>query len=343
MKNQSCQKIQRPIITLFIITTFIICSCSENNTSSSSYNNSGTGSYTCSLAFPDNDTPASSGISNVIQVNCTNMDIENIVFSFFNSNDNPIHGPSTFNCELHYAKIDGIPVGLNYYAIIRGVSPLGVVMHQGRDDDVDIVENDLDDGGQIIMIQQCVDEDGDGFYVKIENDADCGMIIDCDDNDETIYQGCGTVMNWYRDFDGDGYGNPDDSIETDSQPTGYVLDNTDCDDNDITEHPNQTWYKDVDGDGYSDGAIDTSSCTRPTNYYIESELISTSSDCNDSDVNIHPGVDENCFDKIDNDCDTYIDTDDTDCPLTYELIEDSIGQFLWYDDDSNCVCLYCNP
>ncbi|MFD1062090.1 M14 family zinc carboxypeptidase, partial [Winogradskyella litorisediminis] len=59
-----------------------------------------------------------------------------------------------------------------------------------------------------------------------------------------------SIMTWYEDSDNDGFGNPSVSQTSSTQPAGFVLDNTDCDDTDANEFPGQTWYIDADGDNY---------------------------------------------------------------------------------------------
>jgi hypothetical protein len=95
-----------------------------------------------------------------------------------------------------------------------------------------------------------IDDDNDG-YTECEGD--------CNDNDDTIYPTAPEICDgkdndcdgltdsedpdiigettWYEDADGDGYGNPAISTFDCNQPNGYVLDNTDCNDNDDTIYP----------------------------------------------------------------------------------------------------------
>jgi hypothetical protein len=164
---------------------------------------------------------------------------------------------------------------------------------------------------------------------------------DCNDSDSTINPGAtevcdgkdndcdgqtdeGGVCNlWYRDADGDGYGNPNDSVQSPTQPPEYVSDNTDCNDSDSSINPGATevcdgkdndcdgqtdeggvcnvWYRDADGDGYGNPNDSVQSPTQPPEY------VSDNTDCNDGDSSINPGATEVCGDYKDNDCDGQID------------------------------------
>ena len=101
-------------------------------------------------------------------------------------------------------------------------------------------------------------------------------IQNCEQSQKIIY---------YRDIDGDGYGNPNNNVLACSQPAGYVTDNLDPNDGDANVYPGcstNTYYRDVDGDGYGNPNNNLLTCFTfpPTGY------VTDNTDPNDYDANI---------------------------------------------------------
>lgn len=84
------------------------------------------------------------------------------------------------------------------------------------------------------------DQDCDGYADNIDcNDADPeinpGMADNCDDHIDRNCDGVDGYLEdstvYYRDADGDGYGNPDNwFVSCCGTPTSYVVNDSDCDD-----------------------------------------------------------------------------------------------------------------
>ena len=111
---------------------------------------------------------------------------------------------------------------------------------------------------------------------------------------------------FYKDLDGDGYGDVNSTVASVLRPFGYVADNTDCDDSDVAINPETVWYVDGDGDGYV--GTDVVSCLRPINGFLLNELSGTGTDdCDDSDASINPSIFEFPNDGVDNNCDGEVD------------------------------------
>ena len=160
------------------------------------------------------------------------------------------------------------------------------------------------------------DADGDGYEAS----------VDCDDGDPDIHPGAEETCDgvdrdcdgdaeagavdatlYFADVDGDGYGDPADTLSACAAPAGYVDQGGDC--NDATEAANPeatevcdgidndcdglgddaddsvegglaTWYIDDDGDGLGDESSSVEACSPPEGTTL------TPGDCDDSDPEI---------------------------------------------------------
>jgi len=198
----------------------------------------------------------------------------------------------------------------------------------GHDDNCD---GEIDEDSAADVLTWYSDSDGDGFGDLTNTDIDCyepsGYVADstdCNDSNDNAYPGndeiCDGVDNdclgdideddaldvltWYADTDTDTYGDPAVTDVDCYQPSGYVADNTDCDDGEATTYPGAdeycdgvnndcdtetdedhaldatTWYADTDGDGYGDPAVTDVECYQPSGY------VADNTDCDDGDATL---------------------------------------------------------
>ncbi len=165
-------------------------------------------------------------------------------------------------------------------------------------------------------------------------DNDCDGTVDEDDATD--------ALTWYADADGDGYGDDGSTTTACAAPSGYLADNTDCDDTSSDVSPAEvelcngvdddcdgtvdeddagdsaTWYADSDGDGFGNAASSVESCAAPSGY------VSDSDDCDDTSADVSPGDIEVC-NGIDDDCDGSADEDSAADAATWYADADSDG------------------
>ncbi len=187
------------------------------------------------------------------------------------------------------------------------------------------------------------DADADGHPAEAEDGgrADCddadpetwpGADERCDgadnDCDGFVDEGAVDALTWFRDADGDGWGDEELAVTGCEPPGGYTAAGGDCDD----AHPGtwpgalevcdgadndcdgaddedavdaETWYLDADGDGWGDPGAPLAACEAPESYVPAS----AAADCDDAAPAVNPDATEVC-DEIDNDCDGDTDEDD---------------------------------
>jgi hypothetical protein len=220
------------------------------------------------------------------------------------------------------------------------INPLADEICNGADDDCD----GTDDNDAIDADSFYVDGDGDGFGDLAQRVLACaaptgtvGTPGDCDDGDAAVNPAAAEVCDgvdndcngsdddnatdastWFRDGDGDDFGNPATATLACTQPAGFVADDTDCDDGLSTVYPNApelcdgfdndcdaavdegqvgnaTWYADSDGDGFGDPDVSQAACARPAGFVLDDR------DCDDTTADVSPAAPERCNNR-DDDC-----------------------------------------
>ncbi len=293
--------------------------------------------------------PSAVELCNGVDDNCDGIIDDGLKSIFFMDEDADGYGDPTKTTEACNAPSGHVTNDDDCRDDDAGVYPGAEELCNGIDDDCDTaIDEDIDE-------VHYADTDGDGFgdpESAVVGCADPSAYVldgtDCDDRADDVFPGApevcdgrdnncndevdeGLLTTFYIDLDGDGWGSVAASIESCTEPEGYVSTAGDCndrradvhpgaaevcngyvddcdadidaDDSDVDRSSGITVYTDVDLDGFGDATTARWACEPDTGE------VAVGTDCDDAVFAVNPDATEIC-NGIDDDCDTYVDDDD---------------------------------
>ncbi|MFN8153723.1 MAG: MopE-related protein [Bacteroidia bacterium] len=248
--------------------------------------------------------PSATEVCNSIDDDCDGSVDEGVLLTFYADADGDSYGDAAVTTLACSAPVGYVADNTDCNDAVAAINPAAAEVCNGIDDNCD---GSVDNG--LTFADYYADADADGFGGAFLGNLcaqPSGSVLvsgDCDDNNaavnpsatevcNSIDDDCdgsvdeGVLLTFYADADGDGFGSAFSSVLACSAPAGYVVDNTDCDDNLIT-------YTDNDGDFYGTGV--PVSCGAANNL-----------DCDDNNAAVNPAATEIC-NSIDDDCDGSVD------------------------------------
>ncbi len=163
------------------------------------------------------------------------------------------------------------------------------IPYNGLDDDCDelTLDDDLDQDG-FPLAEDC-DDMNDSINPGTNEICGDGIDQNCDGIDTAVY--------FYLDQDMDGFGDSNSFVVDCQNPGGYVLNNSDCDDNAASVHPNadEVAYNGLDDD-CNPATLDDD---------LDQDGFLLADDCDDTNADINPNAEEIADNQIDEDCDGF--------------------------------------
>jgi hypothetical protein len=167
--------------------------------------------------------------------------------------------------------------------------------------------------GYVTNATDCNDDD---FLINANVTEICnGLDENCNEQTDEGLE----FINYYFDFDLDGFGSLNTMENECAQPLGFVMNALDCNDASFYVNPEAieicngldedcdgendnsvvfaTFYEDADGDTYGDPATGQDFCLIPTELFVDN-----GDDCDDANAQINPSATEIWENGIDDDC-----------------------------------------